>query len=186
MPSLDKTFLLSLQDDYTKYTNFIETGTYHGDTIFSMEPHFDKLYTIEYSEKYYNNTRQKYHGNKITFVLGDSGVMLERLLPNISTPSIFFLDGHWSSGDTGKSEKDCPLIEEITHINKLHKNEAIIIIDDCRLFGKSPKTGSCNEDWSEINEDVLLTILKSRIYKVYYLDSECAKNDRMIIHINQL
>jgi hypothetical protein len=100
--------------------------------------------------------------------------------------SIFFLDGHWSSGDTGKSKKDCPLIEEITHINNLHKNEAIIIIDDCRLFGKSPKTGDCNEDWSEINKDVLISILKPRIQKVYYLDSTSAKNDRMIIHINAL
>lgn len=179
MPSLSKDFLNKLQEDYTKYNCFIETGTYNGETTFALEPYFDKLYTIEFSEKYYNNTKNKYHGNKINFVLGDSSVVFQSLLPTITDNCIFFLDGHWSSGDTGKSEKDCPLVEEITHINNLFQNEAIIIVDDFRLFGLR-----LNEDWSNINKEELLEILKLRINKVYHLDSECAKNDRLIIHIN--
>jgi len=179
MPSLNKDFLKSLQEDYTKYNCFIETGTYNGETTFALEPYFNKLYTIEFSEKYYNNTKNKYYGNKINFVLGDSSVVFQSLLPTISDNCIFFLDGHWSSGDTGKSEKDCPLVEEITHINNLFQNEAIIIVDDFRLFGLR-----LNEDWSNINKEGLLEILKLRINKVYHLDSECAKNDRLIIHIN--
>jgi len=47
MPSIDLNFLNQLQDEYKKYSNFIETGTYSGDTIFSLEPYFSKLYTIE-------------------------------------------------------------------------------------------------------------------------------------------
>jgi len=50
MPSLDHNFLTLLQDDYTQYNCFIETGTYNGGTIFPLEPYFDTLYTIEYSE----------------------------------------------------------------------------------------------------------------------------------------
>ena len=72
MPSLDISFLHLLQDDYTQYKCFIETGTLNGDTIFSLEPYFNKLYTIEFSEKYYNNTKNRYDGNKINFILGDS------------------------------------------------------------------------------------------------------------------
>jgi len=94
-----------------------------------------------------------------------------------------FLDGHWSSGDTGKSIKDCPLDEEIKHINNLFTNEAIIIIDDFRLFGLDKSSGHL-EDWSKINKENLLTILQPRINKVYHLDSECSKDDRLIIHIN--
>jgi hypothetical protein len=179
MPSLSKDFLNKLQEDYTKYNCFIETGTYNGETTFALEPYFDKLYTIEFSEKYYNNTKNKYYGNKINFVLGDSSVVFQSLLPRLNEKCIFFLDGHWSSGDTGKSAKDCPLVEEITHINNLFQNEAIIIVDDFRLFGLR-----LNEDWSNINKEELLEILKLRINKVYHLDSECAKNDRLIIHIN--
>ena len=58
MPSISKVFLQQLRVDYTKYPCFIETGTLNGDTTFALEPYFDKLYTIEFSEKYYNNTKK--------------------------------------------------------------------------------------------------------------------------------
>jgi hypothetical protein len=183
MPSLNISFLNLLQDDYKKYNCFIETGTLNGGTTFALEPYFNRLYTIEFSEKYYNNTKNKYSGNKINFILGDSSIVFNILLPNITDKCIFFLDGHWSSGDTGKSIKDCPLDEEIKHINNLFTNEAIIIIDDFRLFGLDKSSGHL-EDWSKINKENLLTILQPRINKVYHLDSECSKDDRLIIHIN--
>jgi hypothetical protein len=184
MPSLDNFFLSQLQDDYTKYPCFIETGTLNGDTTFALEPYFEKLYTIEFSEKYYTGTKNNYRGNKINFILGDSSIVFESLLPTISEKCVFFLDGHWSSGDTGHSNKDCPLEEEITHINNLFQNEAIIIVDDFRLFGLDSSSGKLSEDWSKITKDALLNILKLRINKVYHLDSSMAKDDRLIIHIN--
>jgi hypothetical protein len=184
MPSLNKSFLDLLQDDYTKYNCFIETGTLNGDTIFSLEPYFNKLYTVEFSEKYYNSTKNKYTDSKINFILGDSSIVFENLLPNITERCIFFLDGHWSGGDTGRSNKDCPLDEEITHINNLFTNDAIIIIDDFRLFELDKSSGKLVEDWSKINKQKLLNILQGRINKVYHLDSVCAKDDRLIIHIN--
>jgi hypothetical protein len=186
MPALNKDLLLSLQDDYTKYSCFIETGTFIGETIFALEPYFDKLFTIEFSEKYYNYSKNKYNGNKINFMLGDSSVVLPTILPTINEKCIFFLDGHWSGGDTGKSEKDCPLYEEIQHINNLFNNEAIIIIDDYRLFGLDSTSGKLGEDWTDINKENILNILNSRIKCVYHLDSVYAKDDRLIIHITSM
>jgi len=183
MPSINLEFFKKLQNNYKNYDCFIETGTFDGNTILNVEPYFEKLYTIEISEKYYNNTKSKYSGDKIKFILGDSSVVLNSLLKYINCKSIFFLDGHWSSGDTGRSDKDVPLVEEITSINNLFRNEAIIIIDDFRLFGMSRETG-LNEDWSYINKEHLLDILRSRIDKVYHLDSELAEDDRLVIHIN--
>lgn len=185
MPSIDSDFLAKLQDNYTKYNCFIETGTLNGDTIFTLEPYFEKLFTIEVSEKYYNDTKNIYIGNKINFLLGDSNIVFQNLLPTITDKCIFFLDGHHSGGDTGKSEKDCPLVEEITHINNLFQNESIIIIDDYRLFGLDSTSGMLGEDWSDINKETILDILKSRIEKVYHLDSDMAKDDRLIIHIQK-
>ena len=185
MPSLSREFLQQLKATYTSYPCFIETGTLNGDTTFTMEPLFETLYTIEYSQHYYERTKSRYYGNKISFLHGDSSIVFEGLLPTISDRAIFFLDGHYSSGDTGQSVKDCPLIEEIQHINTLFRSEAIIIVDDVRLFGKSKATG-CNEDWSDISRDKLLDILKGRTTDVYFLDSTCAKEDRMIIHIKAL
>ena len=97
MPSLDINYLQLLKDNYKKFPIFIETGTFVGETIFSVEPHFDMLYTIELSQKYFNNTRSKYNGNKINFILGDSSIVFESLLPNINSDAIFFLDGNWSN-----------------------------------------------------------------------------------------
>ena len=184
MPSLNSLFLNLLQDDYTKYSCFIETGTCDGGTTFSLEPYFNQIHTIEFSEKYYNIAKNKYSGSKINFILGDSAIVFESLLPTITDKCIFFLDGHFSGGDTGHSTKDCPLEEEIQHINNLYQHDAIIIIDDFRLFGLDQSSGKLGEDWSKISKETLLNILQSRISKVYHLDSECAKDDRLIIHIN--
>jgi len=185
MPCINIEFLNLLKENYNSFPIFIETGTHNGETAFAVEPHFHVVYTIELSEKYYNSTKSKYNGNKINFILGDSSIVFEKLLPNIENEAIFFLDGHWSSGDTAKGDKDCPLIEEIQHIQNLYKKKGIIIIDDYRLFGKGPHSGY-NEDWTNINKQTILDILSSRTSDIYFLDSSQGKDDRMIIHINPI
>ena len=184
MGSININFINLLKDDYKKYPIFIETWTHNGDTILNIEPYFNKLYTIELSEMLYNKTKNKYNGNKINFYLGDSTDVLKEILPNINDDTIFFLDGHYSSGDTAQGNKDFPLIEEIENINNLFKNKGIIIIDDLRLFGKNKSSDILAEDWTDINEDKIKIILNDRILDYYYLDSNMTINDRLIIHIS--
>jgi hypothetical protein len=186
MPSLNLAFLKLIRDNYANYPVFIETGTLNGETTFALEPYFNKLHTVEFSETYYERTKSRYTGSKINFILGDSSLVLEKLLPTIRDKTIFFLDGHWSGGDTGHSAKDVPLIEEITHINNLFQHQAIIVIDDFRLFGLDKSSGKLGEDWSYINKQSLLDILQKRINNVYHLPSELANNDRLVIHINPI
>lgn len=58
MRSLKFSFVLKILEDnnldINYYKNFLETGTYKGNTIFPISEHFDKLYTIEICEKAYN------------------------------------------------------------------------------------------------------------------------------------
>ena len=185
MPSINLDFLKKLQTDYKNYPNFIETGTMWGDTILHMEQYFSNLYTIEIKKEYYENVKNKYKGDKINFYLGDSGDVLTEILPNINGRSIFFLDGHWSAGNTGRGKKDCPLYEELTSIMSNHTDEAIIIVDDVRLFGMGPNKGNEICNWEEINVKNILKIVKNRMTKHYFLPSKLNKEDRLLIHISK-
>ena len=186
MPSISLDFLKKIKTDYKNYPNFIETGTFHGDTIFHMEQYFSNLYTIEIKRQFYENVKNKYKGDKINFYLGDSGDVLTEILPIINGKSIMFLDGHWSAGDTGKGGKDCPLYEELTNILSNHKDEAIIIVDDVRMFGCGPNNKDsydiCN--WEDINLETILKIVEGRMTNHYFLPSKLNNEDRMVIHIS--
>ncbi len=184
MPSINKLFLERLRGNFKQYPVFVETGTLEGSTTFACEPHFEKVYTVEVDKSLYDRVSSRYTGNKITFLHGDSSSIFESLLPQIDRPSIFFLDGHWSGGGTGKGVKDCPLLEEISLISTLFTNSAIIIIDDYRLFGKSPKTKTSNEDWEDISKEKIVNILGDRVEDVYHLESSLSPDDRLIIHIH--
>ena len=43
MPHLEPFFLQKLKADYKTFPNFIETGTFLGQTIFIFEPLFNKI-----------------------------------------------------------------------------------------------------------------------------------------------
>lgn len=158
------------------FPTFLETGTFQGSTILSMEHHFKILHTIEIKKEFYENVKNKYHGDKINFYLGDSINLLSDI--KITDNTIYFLDGHFNSGDTGKGIKDVPLIEELNQIMEKCLHEAIIIIDDYRLFGKNEKDGV--EDWSQINDKTLFNICKPRLISTFNL------NDRFILHIRSI
>jgi hypothetical protein len=148
------TIIDELKENIEDYDVFVETGTLIGDTVIGLSSFFNELHTIELAEKYYqlSTERVKNEGlSNIKTYLGDSTYVLPKIISrfNENNKIIFWLDGHWSSGDTGKGEKDCPLIEECAAIDKNCKSEkAILLIDDYRLFGKK-----LNEDWSDISID---------------------------------
>ena len=167
MPSLNfetlKEIISYSDKELQNYKTFIETGTHLGETIVPMSNFFDELHTIELSELYYQHfSKQEYNTKKIKSYLGDSSKLLPEILTTIDSDSIFFLDGHYSSDQTAKGEKDVPLIEEISAINHLFKNSGIIIIDDLRLFGTN-----LTEDWSQISKDSVLKPIKDRVIKSF-------------------
>lgn len=147
------------------FTTFIETGTFKGGTVDNIRNSFDDIHSIELSKELYDYNVDKFQGcENVKLYFGDSSDIFPQLLKRIDTRSIFFLDGHWSSGwqQTAQGQKDCPLVEEITSIKFDFKNDCIVIIDDFRLFGTKEF-----EDWSDINSEILINILSDRVLNYY-------------------
>lgn len=159
----------------SSFPTFIETGTHEGATIIAIAPYFTHCHTIELSHMYYNLAKSNASGiNNIVFHHGDSAAVLPNLLDDIQDNVIFYLDGHWSSGDTARGSKDVPLIEELQGINEKCKKNAIIIVDDYRLFGTTH-----SENWGEIKEQVLMDCVKQRLRDFFVF------NDRFVMVISE-
>ena len=125
--------LKSFQRKYAIKT-LIETGTYLGDTLYAMAPAFEQLYSIELSEHYYRLAQKRFKNfNNIHLLLGDSGKVLKDLVPKLTSPALFWLDGHYSGGLTAKGDKECPVYEELNAIFS-SPHHHFIFIDDARLF----------------------------------------------------
>lgn len=128
-----------------KHNILIETGTHYGATIDSQRKNFEQIYSIELSEKYYTLAVNKFKPYKnITIIHGDSGKELYLLVPTLTKSAIFWLDGHYSSGDTAKGDIDCPILEELNAILNNSEYNHSILIDDARLFNGT-------NDYPEIN-----------------------------------
>lgn len=112
----------------------IETGTYYGDMLYALRREFTQLYSIELSEYFYNKAVKRFKNQKnIKILHGDSGEVLYTLMPQISQPVMFWLDGHYSGGKTAKGSSDCPIYNELDAIFTTEFNH-IILIDDAREF----------------------------------------------------
>jgi hypothetical protein len=137
---------------YCGITNFVETGTLFGGTARAAAEYFDRVYTIEKAESLY----QKYHQElravgKIEPLLGDSKVVLPEVLRRLGdAPAVFWLDGHWSGGETAGAEDECPLVAELRALDG--RQGDIILIDDARLFLSAPAAPHDPAQWPTLLE----------------------------------
>lgn len=118
----------------TKYSTLVETGTFMGDMIQSQLQNFDKIYSIELSEDYWKNAKELFKNEKkVELLKGDSGQVMHELVKQLNQPAVFWLDGHYSGGNTAKGEKLSPIYEELKAIFSTEIKHCLLI-DDARLF----------------------------------------------------
>lgn len=119
--------------------NFIETGTYRGDTTYAMARHFESLYSIEIQPTLAKIARKRFSNQPhIKILEGDSGIILKSLMMTLRGPSLIYLDGHDSGGITGKGSNACPVEDELISLFEVCKDDLMVVIDDARLFGTDP------------------------------------------------
>lgn len=113
---------------------FIETGTYKGDMIYANKGSFDKLISVELSPLYFAKAEKKFANDKnVKIHFGESGKLMPQIIKSLDAPALFWLDGHFSSGQTAQGELDCPIFGELDAIfSSPHKH--VLLIDDARCF----------------------------------------------------
>ena len=152
------------QNIFLKYgisnAQWVETGTFFGDTTDFLSKKFPEVYSIEPSEYLFDHVFKRFKSKKNIKLFNDvSEKILPELLPNLSGDINFWLDGHYSSGITFKGNQDCPIRDELKEIsNNLKKfNKILILIDDVRCFvpgNEFKEYTSINDlvDWSRQNK----------------------------------
>lgn len=117
----------------------VETGTFRGDMVDAMKDRFEAIYSIELSPRLCALARRRFQRSPHIRILGgDSGNLLPQILAGISAPCLFWLDGHYSGGDTAKGETETPVVGELRTILS-HRfpdscGQHVVLIDDARCF----------------------------------------------------
>lgn len=111
---------------------FVETGTYHGDTVAAIAEQFDQCFTVELSPELWQSAALRLAPQKNVLCLhGDSSAVLPEILRQIGAPALFWLDAHASGGDTIDTGRN-PLLDELAAIYAHNIKRHVILIDDAR------------------------------------------------------
>ena len=149
-----------------RWRNFVETGTYLGETTAAMADLYDKVYTVEIHEGMYRKAAERFASRpSIQCFLGDSAHALADIVKLLDGPAVFWLDGHYSGSHTGRAGYDTPIEQELSIIFAHSRKDHVILIDDARLFvgrnsypriGKLRKFVRANSDYGmTIREDII-------------------------------
>jgi hypothetical protein len=149
-----------------KYANgkvFIETGTYHGETVeLALSTGlFDEIHSIELNLELYEENLKRFARNPtVKLWLGDSVDVMKNKLTRIIADNVctFWLDAHASGPLPGGIHGGCPLVSELESIYgsqysaEVLTNKHTIFIDDRRLFGSA--------EWGYVQEFDVARMLK--------------------------
>ena len=151
---------------------FVETGTFLGNTILNIHQLFDKIYTVEASEKSYNLSKK--NCNKIPhahFYHADSAKWLPEIIKKNNEPALFFLDAHFflypKQQHLISRKNKMPLMEELKTI-KSRKYNDLVVIDDYKWLGRA----GAGVNWQHCSgEDILKLMQPTRhiVWKDYLI-----------------
>lgn len=122
---------------------FVETGTYRGYTARTAASIFKEVFTVEYSESLYNRAQKLLEPYSNVRIYHDSSPdMIRRIAPQLNGHTFFWLDAHYSGGETvlsNSNERDADAVTPVRHELRAIKESGItdctIAIDDIRGFG---------------------------------------------------
>ncbi|MBI5626930.1 MAG: hypothetical protein HY935_07025 [Nitrosomonadales bacterium] len=114
---------------------FIETGTYYGDTVAAVKDLYASVISIEVDEALHKKACARFAADQnVRIAHGDCARELPGILAKLQEPAVFWLDGHYSGGETGKGEVEDPILISLNQIEAHPVRGHVIFIDDARTF----------------------------------------------------
>ncbi len=162
---IKRRYLLSLLTEFNP-EQFIETGTYLGQTTKLVAGRFPELFidTIEIDHNLFLNAQSNLtsYSPRIKVWHGDSKYILEDAIASRQCNRIFFwLDGHFSNGLTSLGDSETPLLDELEIISSYFastKKVFFIVIDDFHEIS----INASYPDWIQIEAFALKNSCKVR------------------------
>lgn len=139
---------------------FIETGTHLGDTLaYVAHDRCVSSHSIELDQYLYEQAKYRFRNwPNIRLYQGDSGEVLPRIVSQLSGPGLFWLDGHYSGGETAKGSVDTPISTELQVIFDTRIRGHVVLIDDVRCFDGT-------NDYPFL-DDLLATVRRNGEYRI--------------------
>lgn len=141
--------MLAVRDEMNIST-FVETGTYHGRTARWAATHFPRVVTCEASEELYAEASSSLSREaRIEHLLGHSVQILPEILDSLNAPALFWIDSHWSLGNTYGAGDECPLLDELSLILS-HPQDHYLFVDDASYFCSPPRPPHDADAWPDL------------------------------------
>lgn len=119
--------------------NFVETGTLFGDMVADLYPNFEYVYSVELQEGFYRSAVDRFKDvENVIIFQGDSGRVLDDIVPTLEGPTLFFLDAHFCGGNSATGDTETPVLAELKAILSQPILNGVIVIDDLKHFKTNP------------------------------------------------
>jgi hypothetical protein len=116
---------------------WVETGTYLGSTTKKLQKMSARVISVEPQPEFYAYNLNKFrNASNVELHHGTSENVFPDLIPTLSGNLNFWLDGHFSGGNTFKGDSDTPILKELKLIsqNLDRFNDVTVFVDDVRCF----------------------------------------------------
>lgn len=132
---------------------FVEGGTFKGETAREAARRFPRVITIERSDAMFAVAREALSAcDNVHLLQGDTRTHLPAIAAT-NDRILYWLDAHWSGGETYGRGDECPLLEELRPIFASGRDCAILV-DDARLFMGPPPKPHAVDQWPTLKEIV--------------------------------
>jgi hypothetical protein len=151
-------------------TTFVETGTFHGDSLANVRDLFASLHSVEVDPDLATAAKDRFRGDfGVTIHQGSSPDVLRALHATPLNRVLYWLDAHWCESAGSDPAGQCPLLAEINAIGVVGPN-SVIAIDDARLFLAPPTAAHKIADWPHFDEVLTRLRTAARDHRIIVLN----------------